>query len=236
MERKSDALREHWSALDEEVLRIMRDLPPSKVDATGALIRETRDAYPRYIEAVRRETGAGRPAPPRGGRAARAGSLPPRTRGIPAVGEPPQVCARFRWPSWNERMGLELTMAITPISEQRRGQARRPREASPPLGGQRAKWTGGRRARHRSGLNRPSPNCGRAAVCASGHPYTDVATDAGGVQPSCRRSAGQPGAGSRRGAPGRNRWSGYLVRVRRAAAIPAFAGPGRERRCTVLAG
>jgi hypothetical protein len=52
MERKSDALREHWSALDEEVLRIMRDLPPSKVDATGALIRETRDAHRKYIEAL----------------------------------------------------------------------------------------------------------------------------------------------------------------------------------------
>jgi hypothetical protein len=59
MEHKSDALREHWSALDEEVLGIMRDLPPSKVDATGALIRETRDAYRTYIEAVRRGIGAG---------------------------------------------------------------------------------------------------------------------------------------------------------------------------------
>jgi hypothetical protein len=61
MERKSDALREQWSALDEEVLHIMRDLPvpPSKEDATGALIRETRDAYRTYIETVRRELGAG---------------------------------------------------------------------------------------------------------------------------------------------------------------------------------
>jgi hypothetical protein len=61
MERKCDALREHWSALDEEVLRIMCDLPvaPSKVDVTGALIREARDAYRTYIEAVRRELASG---------------------------------------------------------------------------------------------------------------------------------------------------------------------------------
>jgi hypothetical protein len=39
----------------------MRDLPvpPSKEDVTGALIRETRDAYRTYIETVRRELGAG---------------------------------------------------------------------------------------------------------------------------------------------------------------------------------
>ena len=58
------------------------------------------------------------------------------------------MCACFRRPSWHEREGPELTMAINANSEQCPNQARRPREADHPLWGAKGEWPGGRRAAH----------------------------------------------------------------------------------------
>jgi hypothetical protein len=72
---------------------------------------------------------------------------PPRAWGIPAVGEPPRVCACCRRPSWHEREGPELTMAINANSELRSRRAGPARPISP-FGGQRASRPGDRRAAH----------------------------------------------------------------------------------------
>jgi hypothetical protein len=136
---------------------------------------------------------SGRPTPPRRGRAARALAIP---RGPGGIGEPPQVCARFRRSSCSERVWLDLTMAITRISEQRLSQARRPARRLSPWGAE-GEWLGGPPRDTQLGPARPAPRVGGADLSGDALMLFRPTRPALG-----RRAAAAPGRRPRPGRPG----------------------------------